>query len=645
MLIRSTPIHQRILEFGLLFCFLTLTVIVYWPALSGPFLLDDLVNIPQTRITSLSAEQLWHVASGNDSGLFGRPISVLTFALNYYLGGDWTYGFKLTNLSLHLVNGFLLYLLVVKLLSAVQLRCSENFPFNAKYFALVVTGIWLIHPLQVSGVMYVVQRMNMLSMFFTLLALLVFSQCRMSQLSRSSPTPLIKLLLPGLLTLTLTLFACLSKENGVLTIAYLVWIEMIIFRFQTRADYLSKRYFRSLICVGFVGLILGSTYFYWNTETLLAGYAIRDFSLIERLVTQASVVIFYIRQIVLPDVGIMSLYIDDFGVVRSLNVRAVVSIAVIGIFGVACILLRNRHPIVSLGLGLYLLSHMLESTILPLEMVFEHRNYFGLWGIALAVSYIFAKLFFRFRAHYRYVLAGLCIMFLSAQTLSRSIVWGDEFLHSAFAAESRPTSPRSQGAFATSLARANQFEAAENVLAIALDRGMDPAFTALRIILIKGMRNLVQEADIQRAVTALSEQPVMVRHGTTLVDIYTNFVSNRFDRPNLNDMLDLYQAIADNTDQRLKTPDRGRVQGMYAKLLLQDAQIGKSHQRIIQAFDFDPNKAEIEFAAGARSELSKTLKYARNHKSRFTRNQSSRMQAIMDRLDVAEVDSYVDELR
>src|SRR6185369_10537583 len=93
--------------------------------------------------------------------------------------------------------------------------------------ALVAAGLWLLHPLNVSGVVYIVQRMNELAVFFTLAGLLAYVDGRV-RLLQGEPAL-------GRATLGLCAFgllAVLSKENGALISAYALVIEAVCFRFD-----------------------------------------------------------------------------------------------------------------------------------------------------------------------------------------------------------------------------------------------------------------------------------------------------------------------------------------------------------------------------------------------------------------------------
>ena len=153
-----------------LFALLVATVLVYLPGLNGPFLFDDPPNLILPINAWLSGQTGWHeVLLGNRSGLLGRPLSMLSFIANAATTGLAPLPFKATNLAIHLLCGLLIYVLISRVLTRdPQLRT------RAKLAALLVSAVWLLHPMQVSTVLYIVQRMAQLSTMFMLLGLLVF---------------------------------------------------------------------------------------------------------------------------------------------------------------------------------------------------------------------------------------------------------------------------------------------------------------------------------------------------------------------------------------------------------------------------------------------------------------------------------------
>ncbi len=180
--------HQTLLAF----CLLVLAALVLWPALGGGFIFDDypiFAENPAIHVTGWHWQEWQGVWTWSRLNI-ERPIAMLSYALNYAMGGG-TRGFKATNLALHLFNCVLLMLLTHRLLLAgwapANSADTEHHRRTAGYWALGIATLWAIHPLQVSTVMYVVQRMELLGFAFVLLALLTYWRARQQQIKDSVP--------------------------------------------------------------------------------------------------------------------------------------------------------------------------------------------------------------------------------------------------------------------------------------------------------------------------------------------------------------------------------------------------------------------------------------------------------------------------
>src|SRR3989338_1192085 len=136
----------RAIKPALLFCILAITVACYLPGLAGHFIFDDWGHNrlnPYLKIDSLDFISLWQAAFSGSAGLLGRPISMVSFAVNYYVSGMDAYYFKLANLGIHLLNGLLVFLLT-KLLLNLHLRIRGDADENAAaWIALAVAATWL----------------------------------------------------------------------------------------------------------------------------------------------------------------------------------------------------------------------------------------------------------------------------------------------------------------------------------------------------------------------------------------------------------------------------------------------------------------------------------------------------------------------
>lgn len=149
-----------------------LTIIAYIPGLSGPFLYDDFANL-QILSNSFSSNisNIRDILSSGISSEIGRPIAILSFMLQPQSFPDSALTYKAINLLIHLINGYLVFILS----SLLYQNLNQNSK-NKQLFALLSTALWLLHPLFVSTTLYVIQRMTQLSFLFSVITLIYFFQ-------------------------------------------------------------------------------------------------------------------------------------------------------------------------------------------------------------------------------------------------------------------------------------------------------------------------------------------------------------------------------------------------------------------------------------------------------------------------------------
>lgn len=428
----------------LLFCILAVTIACYLPGLEGHFVLDDAANIgknPQLKMERLDFSALWHAAaSGGAAGPLQRPISMASFALNRYFSGMDAYYFKLTNLGIHLVNGVLVFLLV-RLLLGLYRRVHGVTLEGEAWMALAVSAMWLLHPFNLTGVLYVVQRMTSLAALFTLAGLVLYLYGRKRLLDgRNSGFVAI-----GAATLVATPLAAFSKETGALLPLFILVVEATLLRWNV-PDRNSRRMLVAVVGLSAAApLLFGLYYVLHNFGQILAGYSVRDFSLTERLMTEARVLWFYLYMIVLPNLTEMGLHHDDILVSRSLLSPWTTLPAVIGLLllVVGAFALRNKQPILSFGIAFFLAGHALESTVIPLEIAFEHRNYLPMFGILLPMAYyaLCSRLHLPSLRWRKWAFVAMLVMF-AGLTASRGQQWGNTFLMRMLEVERHPHSVR-----------------------------------------------------------------------------------------------------------------------------------------------------------------------------------------------------------
>ena len=420
---------------------LVLAAAVYLPGLNGPFVFDDfenIVNNPAVAMTHLSWSALGAATHGDHSGYLPRWLPMISFALDHYIAGNFdnTLPFKLTNLLIHLINTILVYAIARHLVR--RLPTGDN-----GWLAPMVTAVWALHPIQVTAVLYVVQRMASMSALFVLGGFLLYLAGR-ERLARQ-PRQALAMMLGGLGGGVLLGISC--KENAVLLPLLALSTELTLYR--DYAPGTRQRRTMQLLFAAVVGipLLIGLIWLALHPHFIASSYTNRDFNMVERALTETRVLWYYLGLLVAPIPTHFGIYHDDFPLSTGLIHPATTLIAILAWLaaGIAAWRLRTRVPELGFALLWYLSAQALESSIIGLELVHEHRNYVASFGPLLMGLSLLARLPLRGRAvAWR---RGLVVVFaLSAgvATLGRAEIWhSDDTLVPALVAH-HPRSARSQ---------------------------------------------------------------------------------------------------------------------------------------------------------------------------------------------------------
>ena len=451
--------HQLVLSAGLALVLL-LGWTLYAPALSGPFLFDDFDNLGQLGITPVEDwDSLRTYLGEGHAGPGGRPLSKLSFLIDDHAWPTSPAGFKRTNLLIHLLVGVVLFAagrLLLRPLLAAGL---------ADWLALGATALWLLHPLQVSTVMYVVQRMTVLSALFVAAGVLSHVWLRLS------PRRDIRLQL-SLLTLSLGGFGILalwSKESGALLPLYLLVVEATLLS-GLPAGHAFIWWRRAFLALPSLALVAYMAYL----PNWAPSYANRDFTLAERLITEPVVVMDYLYHLVSLRVSGLGLYQEDFPIYSSLaDPSAAAALALLVAALILGLATRRRWPLVSFGILWFMAGHLIESTTVSLELYFEHRNYLPLYGPILATFGLLGLAMGLLPAPTARLLPAVPVLFVAlaaANTLGYANEWGDKQRLLTVWALEHPDSPRAQRNLAVVQAEAGHVDAALDTLDAAYAR-------------------------------------------------------------------------------------------------------------------------------------------------------------------------------
>ena len=375
------------LAFFLLALALT-TIAVYHQGIHGPFVFDDHGNIQentQIRITELTPATVADATLSGRAGPLKRPVAMLSFALNYYFADGYQYfAFKLTNVLIQVTCAWLLFIFSLQLLRMPVIVKNSNLHDKiVPYLAFSIAMLWAVHPINLTSVLYIVQRMTSLSTLFALATLIFYIKARQN-IANKHP---IKNFFTYITSFVCFLLAIFSKENALLIPAYLFLIEWMFFsdknpwtNYSTLPIRAKKFIYTLLALSAFTILILAFDY-------AAGGYSSRSFTLIERVLTESRIITFYISLIVLPRINAFGLFHDDIQLSTSLIDPWTTLLSIVFIISLVILAVRWRvnKPLVSFGILFFFTAHLLESTIFGLEIAHEHRNHLASIGIIIAL--------------------------------------------------------------------------------------------------------------------------------------------------------------------------------------------------------------------------------------------------------------------
>ncbi len=263
----------------------------------------------------------------------------------------------------------------------------------------------------------------------------------------------------------------MSKETGVLIPVYVLLFEVLVYR--TTVQQLRQNKHLALwlgvfvllpLLVGMIGMVV----FFED----IANYSNRSFTLVERLLTQLHVVAYYARMILSPRLSGMGLYQDDFPLTTGVDVVTALLFLLLLAVLAGIWVLRKRQPVLAFGLGFFLISHLLESTFIPLELVFEHRNYLAAAGLLLPpVYYLMAPPLPELK-NLRWLAVPLLAM-LVFMTFGRVKEWNSQAMLINIAVQEHPASVRARTDYANLLLDAGRTDEAIAQLEVAHE--LDPA--------------------------------------------------------------------------------------------------------------------------------------------------------------------------
>lgn len=445
----SPLIYKLYQSSGLRLLLLAISVLaIYFPGRAGPFLADDYPNIIDNNgvlLEHLSFQELASAWSSNTSGPLKRPLASLSFALNYYFAGQHfnPLAFKLTNVGIHVINSILVFFISQLLLAIAAPR------YPAQKLAFLSALIWALHPLQLTSVLYVVQRMSSMASLFMLGGFLMFLKGRLQCNKPGGMALMIAGCLSG------TILGALSKENALLLPVLIFVCEITLLPTIPWGTARNRVYAYYAVTV-MIPMLLGVGFLLGHPEHVLGGYLTRDFTLAERLMTQARVLFYYLGLLLYPDNTQLSLAHDDFALSKGLLQPVSTLLSIAGVFALIALAITNvfrkKTPFLNFAILWFFVGQSMESSIFALELIYEHRNYLPSIGVAIFVVVVLHELLAtRISNGLLNTLYACIVISLGLATHTRAAIWSNLDSFSYFEVRNHPKSVRANSAYANSL--------------------------------------------------------------------------------------------------------------------------------------------------------------------------------------------------
>ena len=425
---------------------LGLGIAAYVNSFLGVFQFDDfrcIVNNAALRVANFPEAllALWRFSPG-------RVMTFLTFWVNFQLGALNPFGYHLFNLILHLVNGLLFFVFLLKLKKLCKIEDDS--------LALLGAAFFLVNPVQTQAVTYIVQRLEMLGFFFLIIHLLSLYWLWQGKGKEK--------ILAGFLAIFSLILGLFCKET-VAVAPLLGAIGYLLFAPEEQRPRAKTLFFFGALAFCFF-LVLAAIVLKFSGVLSFSPLAF-NFQPLERLfeetpsplqyfATQFKVWVVYLRLTIFP----LFLRVEyDYPVYSTfaswdvlLSILFLLGLFLLGIFSL------KKNPALLFGLAFFALVLAPSATLIP-NGLYEHRLYGALPGIIIALLYGVIPLFQKGKVFIKAALWGFVLLFV-VLTFQRNFVWQSEERLWHDAVEKSPKNFRAQTNYGQTLMAREAYEEA-----------------------------------------------------------------------------------------------------------------------------------------------------------------------------------------
>src|SRR5690625_2919904 len=581
---RSAMSGSRLLPAAVFLAVLAFVGWAYSQALGGTWHFDDSWNLGGLEKIDGPSSALQFILGGR-AGPTGRPVALLSFALQADAWPDRPEAMLAVNIIIHLINGLLVFF-VAALLARLTAAAHGASAARQLWLAALAASAWVLAPFLASASLMVIQRMTTLSATFLFAGMAVYLFGRMRVKRRPVQAAVIMTLGAGLGTL----LATFTKENGALLPALLLMIELDFLSRLTPIENLNVRRWLWLV----LGLPTLAMLGYLGKRLLLPGnsFQYRDFTLLERLLTQCRVLWDYIGSLLLPRQSAVSPFTDDYMTSTGLLSPFTTLLGLLGLVAVSVVVwqLRKLWPVLLFGWAFFLVCHLLESTVVALELYFAHRNYVPAFGLFFALAWLVVITpksdFVRKVAP---AFSALWLVLAGAVLADVNVTWGKHALAAEMWYLKHPASVRSAHYLASTYRSEGDYLATDKVLYQALELNPDSLTLELAILAncFGGKDNLAQEW--QRAFSIMKQQKALrFQHINALHSVVSANAGKQCELTSNSEMLQTMEMLYNSPEYRYNRYSRHHLAYTLAELGIAMHRPDYAIARLEEAFEINP---------------------------------------------------------
>ena len=336
-----------------------------------------------------------------------RPVAYFSFAVNYYFGGLNVFGYHFINFLVHLFSSIFLFLFIINTLKLPLLK--DKYEKHAYSIALLATIFWAINPVQITAVTLIVQRMASMAGLFYIMSMYFYLKFRTS-FSSFKYVHIFS-------CLTFAAMAIGTKENAVMLPMSIFLYDLFLIQGLTKETV--KRNIKIII----VPLIVLTTIVLlsYDFSSIFKQYKTLPFTMEERLLTESRVILFYISLLFYP-LSSRLVLLHDMEMSKSLldPWTTLVSIIAILLIIATSVAKAKKWPLLAYCILFFFLNHVIESSFIPIEPIYEYRNYLPsmLLFIPLAIGLVHGLEYFSQRKAIFYILLAAIPLIIIVQSVT-----------------------------------------------------------------------------------------------------------------------------------------------------------------------------------------------------------------------------------